>query len=95
MEHIGIENFNEMMRERFGVDVDTVLRNAIDLVYPLDEMFYIICSFIKYTSDSLICEEAFMADVHKLGLIRTIEGLKGITAAVYSYSRRENRISNT
>lgn len=82
MARISIQGFIQETESRFGENVDTVLRKALDLILPLDDMILLVCLFIKHTSDALLDEKAFIADGHALGLLTITTKLREIVAEI-------------
>ena len=53
-------------------------------------MLRIICIYIKHTKDSLVNEEAFVADGAELGLVTVVEELQSILSALELHDYTEN-----
>ena len=58
----GIDEFAAEVKNRFETEAVTAVKNALCLQYPFSDMLRIICIYIKHTKDSLVNEEAFVAD---------------------------------
>lgn len=86
----GIDEFAEELKNRFEAEAVTAVKNALCLQYPFSDMLRIICIYIKHTRDSLVNEEAFVADGAELGIMTVVEELQAILAVLEMHNYTEN-----
>ena len=86
----GIDEFAEELKNRFETEAVTAVKNALCLQYPFSDMLRIICIYIKHTRDSLVNEEAFVADGAELGIMTVVEELQAILAVLEMHNYTEN-----
>lgn len=86
----GIDEFAKELKNRFETEAVTAVKNALCLQYPFSDMLRIICIYIKHTRDSLVNEEAFVADGAELGIMTVVEELQAILAVLEMHNYTEN-----
>lgn len=76
-------NLAEFIRhteEKFGRNVKDVLTDAIEVKMSLNDVIYIVGTYLKYTEDAFLDLDAFTADGHCLGVKALWDALNAILA---------------
>lgn len=78
----GLAEFIRHTEEKFGRNVKEVLTDAIDVKISLNDVIYIVGTYVKYTEDAFLDLDAFVSDGHCLGVKALWDALSAIMAKI-------------